>query len=82
MTFRKKLFWWFITVIVIAVAILGLWKIEVIKSLKWVNVLCLVCFFIGLLLFILMIACSRKNPHPEDIMGRAHSIEMKKRNSK
>ena len=82
MTFRKKLFWWFITVIVIAVAILGLWKIGVIESLKWVNVLCLVCFFIGLFLFILMIACSRKNPHPEDIMGRAHSIEMKKRNSK
>ena len=82
MTFRRKLLWFFIALVIIALAILGLWKIGVIESLKWVNILCLVCCAIGLLLFVLMIACSRNHPHPDDIMGRAHSIEMKRRNSK
>lgn len=82
MSFRKKLFWWIVALIIVAVVLGGLWKLGVIESLKWVNTLCMVCVAVCLVLFILMIACSRKNPHPEDIMGRAHSIEMKKRNSK
>ena len=81
MTFRRKPLWWIGVPIVLAVVLGGLWKIGVIKSLKWVSISCLVCVAI-VVIFILVFVFSRKNPHPEDIMGRAHFIEMKKRNSK
>ena len=81
MTFRRKLFWRIVVLIYVAVVLGGLWKMGVIKSLKWVSISCLVCVAI-IVIFILVFVFSRKNPHPEDIMGRAHSIEMKKRNSK
>ena len=82
MNFRKKVLWFVAILVLIIVALVVLRKIEVIESMKWLNVLCLVCFVIGLLLFVLIIVCPRKQMHPDDIMGRAHTIEMKKRNSK
>ena len=82
MTFRRKLLCLFGAPIVLAVVLGGLWKMEIIKSLRWLGILCLVCVVIVLVGFILVLAFSRKNPHSEDIMDKAQSIEMKKHNSK
>jgi Na+(H+)/acetate symporter ActP len=79
MTFRTKVSWFSVILVLVVIALVVLWQIGVIESIKWLNILCLVCFVIGLLLFVLMVACSRKEMHPEDIMSRAHDIEMKKR---